>query len=289
MCDGDLGNDLNVTINGNEQAVKFSVIVGIDGNISESSSSITVSVDWDSIEQYGIEYSEELLIQSGALFVINAAVQGIQVWYNVSKEMPTCIDWGTPAPTSSSARRKHDKFSNFVENLDSTTCTATNDQLDALTAWDILSCNEGVNLVNWRAQGVGNDLYWPPNQPKGFSLKSTIPGSFAYCAYYSSIGLYGIPLKRDDWAMWIDTAYGGKRLQYASNIVFSNGNLDPWNPAGVIGNSSLSQDSSILSLLIDMGGHHLDLFWPTDSDPESVRFSMFKTFLLVYYIISIDY
>mmetsp|Transcript_32314 Transcript_32314/g.54015 ORF Transcript_32314/g.54015 Transcript_32314/m.54015 type:complete len:116 (+) Transcript_32314:1719-2066(+) len=31
--------------------------------------------------------------------------------------------------------------------------------LDAGTAWNILVCNEGINLVNWWAQGVGHDLY----------------------------------------------------------------------------------------------------------------------------------
>ena len=71
-------------------------------------------------------------------------------------------------------------------------------------------------------------------------------------------------------------------MQYASNIVFTNGNLDPWMPAGVnmIKNIKTYESkepviqqlsSTVKSLLIDMGGHHLDLFWPTESDPESVR------------------
>jgi hypothetical protein len=69
---------------------------------------------------------------------------------------------------------------------------------------------------------------------------------------------------------------GGLRLEYASNIVFSQGDLDPWMPAGVsptvsATGSALQLDNSLVSVVIEMGGHHLDLFWPTDEDPESVR------------------
>ncbi len=148
---------------------------------------------------------------------------------------------------------------------------------DSLTAWNILTCNEGINLVNWRAQGVGHDkLYWPPNVARDYSRENMIPGSLAYCGYYKSIGLYGIPDKRDDWSMWLDTVYGGMRNMYTSNIVYSNGDLDPWMPAGV--NMELQQskkmkksNSNIMSLLIKQGGHHLDLFWPADIDPVSVK------------------
>jgi hypothetical protein len=68
-------------------------------------------------------------------------------------------------------------------------------------------------------------------------------------------------------------------MQYASNIVYTNGNLDPWSPAGVVktpaesgngdGDGDGETNGSILSLTIDMGGHHLDLFWPTVDDPQS--------------------
>mmetsp|Transcript_2508 Transcript_2508/g.5510 ORF Transcript_2508/g.5510 Transcript_2508/m.5510 type:complete len:590 (-) Transcript_2508:204-1973(-) len=198
-----------------------------------------------------------------------------------------------PASTSVSASASASSTAGAPTST-STTCTAST--LDAGTAWNALVCNDGINLVNWWAQGVGADLYWPPNQPRNYTMQSLVPLSLDFCAFLGQAGLYGAPSKGDVWAEWLDTVYGGTRIQYASNIVFSNGDLDPWSPAGVqarssgdrgggrgtdsrdssrdssTGNSaSLSNDGSVVSLSIAMGGHHLDLFWPTDSDPQSVR------------------
>ena len=69
---------------------------------------------------------------------------------------------------------------------------------------------------------------------------------------------------------------GGLRLEYATNIVFTQGDLDPWMPAGVPAttsttSSNLQLENSVVSVVIEMGGHHLDLFWPTEEDPQSVR------------------
>jgi hypothetical protein len=159
-------------------------------------------------------------------------------------------------------------------------CTASQSAMDSMTAWNTLTCNEGINLINWWVQGVGNDLYWPPNQKKGFTKESLVPGSLAYCPYLQTMGLYGIPSKGDEWSLWLDTVYGGDRMRYVSNIVYTNGNLDPWMPAGVapvLGVDAASQrleegnTEEVLSLVIDMGGHHLDLFFPTEEDPQSVR------------------
>ena len=174
-------------------------------------------------------------------------------------------------------------------------CTASPSDIDVATAWNSLVCNEGLNLINWMGQGLGNDLYWPPNQARDYTTESVVQGSLAYCKYLRAMGLTGIPTELDEEGFWIDTAYGGKRgLKYASNIFFSNGNLDPWAPAGVtpvtMGADAeellhskkrsafnttpnpdyFGKDGSIVSAIIDMGGHHLDLFWATEEDPASV-------------------
>ena len=80
----------------------------------------------------------------------------------------------------------------------SSLCTAEKSSLDAMTAWNILTCNEGINLVNWRVHGVGNDLYWPPNVARGFTRESVIRGSLRYCGYLDALGLYGVPRRRDE-------------------------------------------------------------------------------------------
>jgi hypothetical protein len=238
MCN-DLAADFGVEISGDTQEVQFSVKTG----------SVVVDVDWDATSNNG--YSMADVSESGALKLASAVAQSIQVWYNVTGTLPACIDWASgsapnaeqkqsasvasharPSPLSRHrAPLPEERFSDKHDGV----CTGTSADIDVMTAWNALVCNEGINLVNWWAQGVGNDLYWPPNQPKGYSKESLVPGSLAYCPYINAMGLYGIPEKRDEWSFWIDTAYGGTRIQYASNIVFTQGNLDPWSPAGVPG------------------------------------------------------
>lgn len=283
MCES-LAGDYGIQITGDTQAVAFTVRIG----------EVEVNVDWDKTEGNG--YTQNQLQESGALELASAAARSIQLWYNVTGTMESCIDWSTAAPnaphTTASQSPAHIAFRNGLRELASKTtskhayysegeveqgneatdkktkCTADQTAMDAMTAWNTLCCNDGINLINPLAQGVGNDLYWPPNQPKGFTKEQVIPGSLDYCVYLEALGLYGVPSKRDDWSKWMDTVYGGERLQYVTNIVYTNGNLDPWSPAGVL-SASKTVNPSIETVVIDMGGHHLDLFWPTANDPDS--------------------
>lgn len=311
MCEP-LGADFGVAISGDTSKVDFTV----------SSGNVQVFANWDKTTNN--KYTQADVASSGAPSLLASVAQSIQVWYNVSGDQPSCIDWkgvsgkknkaskrsaaffaaqqshqlprhsvskhaaagATPASVTTKAAAVESSGKTSTTN----TCTMAAKDLDPGTAWNALTCNEGINLINWWAQGVGNDLYWPPNQAQDYSTESLVPGSMAYCPYLKGLGLYGVPDKADDHSFWLDTAYGGTRMQYASNIVYSNGNLDPWSPAGVALTESpaahkapasrrttakrLSKDGSVVSVLIDMGGHHLDLFWPTDQDPQSVRYAL---------------
>ncbi|KAK3100015.1 hypothetical protein FSP39_013477 [Pinctada imbricata] len=65
---------------------------------------------------------------------------------------------------------------------------------------------------------------------------------------------------------WVTTHYGGKDLSEASNIIFSNGLLDPWSSGGV----TKSQSDYVVAIVIPNGAHHLDLRSSNPDDPEDV-------------------
>jgi len=73
-------------------------------------------------------------------------------------------------------------------------------------------------------------------------------------------------------ADWVIDYYGGEVLPnggnnvVGSNILFSNGRLDPWRGGGV--QTSPSKDLPVV--IIEGGAHHLDLREPNQQDPASV-------------------
>lgn len=78
---------------------------------------------------------------------------------------------------------------------------------------------------------------------------------------------------REQWGIegqpyWANTLYGGWRLSGASNILWSNGELDPWRGGGVTHNVSLARD--LVAIIISDVGHHMDLMFSNPLDPPSV-------------------
>ncbi|XP_051005277.1 lysosomal Pro-X carboxypeptidase-like [Acomys russatus] len=66
---------------------------------------------------------------------------------------------------------------------------------------------------------------------------------------------------------WITTVYGGKNILSHSNIIFSNGDLDPWSGGGVTEDLS----DTLVAVNIPQGAHHLDLRFSTATDPASLQ------------------
>ncbi|XP_071044535.1 lysosomal Pro-X carboxypeptidase isoform X2 [Parasteatoda tepidariorum] len=61
--------------------------------------------------------------------------------------------------------------------------------------------------------------------------------------------------------------YGGKNITDSSNIIFTNGDLDPWHGGGVL--KSLSD--TLIAIFMDNAAHHLDLRTSNSADPLSVK------------------
>ncbi|XP_048216251.1 lysosomal Pro-X carboxypeptidase isoform X2 [Perognathus longimembris pacificus] len=66
---------------------------------------------------------------------------------------------------------------------------------------------------------------------------------------------------------WINTIYGGRNISAHSNIIFSNGDLDPWYGGGVTRNVS----DTLVAVFIRDAAHHLDLRAAHAQDTREVR------------------
>ncbi|CAK6957948.1 lysosomal Pro-X carboxypeptidase [Scomber scombrus] len=90
------------------------------------------------------------------------------------------------------------------------------------------------------------------------------PGEWNFQAFSDECNaMFGVRPRPD----WAGTVFGGKDIASHSNIIFSNGGLDPWSAGGVTHNIS----NSLISIMIPDGAHHLDLRYSNDNDPPSVR------------------
>jgi len=85
---------------------------------------------------------------------------------------------------------------------------------------------------------------------------------------------FGIELREE----WPKEHWGGYELEFGSNIIFSNGLLDPWHSIGIL--NSLSE--SLVAITIPEAAHHLDLREPNEADPHYVKLARTQEETLIY-------
>jgi lysosomal Pro-X carboxypeptidase len=67
---------------------------------------------------------------------------------------------------------------------------------------------------------------------------------------------------------WVQINYGGYGVAtWGSNIVFSNGQLDPWHGGGIL----TATAANVTTVLIPDVGHHIDLMFSNINDTDAIR------------------
>ncbi|XP_065184576.1 dipeptidyl peptidase 2-like [Sycon ciliatum] len=147
------------------------------------------------------------------------------------------------ATATGSHTQCHDLDKEYITCADATGC-------GNMAQWDIQICLQ-VRL----ASGTNNktDMF-PPIEPWTDSVYE------AYCAKKYGSGLaYNTDFYNINF--WTDQIRG------ASNLIFSNGDLDPWRYGGVYGTDL---PSTVYPIIVKGGAHHLDLRGSDKRDPATV-------------------
>ncbi|DAZ97593.1 TPA: hypothetical protein N0F65_002212 [Lagenidium giganteum] len=122
--------------------------------------------------------------------------------------------------------------------------------VDRGNLWGYLNCAE--LFMPFSSDGV-HDMF----PPHAFDLAEAEAACHAQ---------WGVQL-RPHWAI---THFGGRRaLRSTSNIVFSNGDLDPWSGTGVTADDVAGIDS-LVALPVVGGAHHVDLFFTHELDTPGI-------------------
>ncbi len=262
-----LDADFGVQWGGDVEDVSFKLRVG----------KIEVDVDWDISYNVGDWGLEEVKGEARLKDLMQGVERAVGVWCNVTGEL-TCNDLHGCGTGRRRALSHTSALSGYEGSEGTDVCKVDLWGTD-LNCWEPMNCNDNLNLPNCLAQGMGNDFFWPPTVDKGTTLETLLGEKGTLNDGCSAPdGLHGYPDKSDPWSYAMDREFGGLRISDFSNVVFSNGLLDPWSSAGVYAREydgemvqELNDSGDMIALILEQGAHHLDLFFSTKDDPEEVR------------------
>ena len=120
------------------------------------------------------------------------------------------------------------------------------------SGWDVQCCREIVQPIG--SYGWPSDMFWLAP----FDAAAFIAGCQAQFN-----GTTPRPYQQL-------LEFGGADLAGASNIFFSNGELDPWKSGGIVTNETAPMEADVIAYVIEGGAHHLDLRTPNAADPDGV-------------------
>lgn len=136
-------------------------------------------------------------------------------------------------------------FTNYSSQTKCNNLTQGSGTLDA-AGWDYQSCNEMV--MPMCSDGVNDMFYkndWDLKEVREKCEKD----------FHVTPDVYKAAL-----------IFGGRDISASSNIIFSNGDLDPWSSGGVL--ESISD--RLIAIYMEGAAHHLDLRSSNPADPQSV-------------------
>ena len=280
---GGLDADLGVTVAGDRAAVEFAV--------RDASGLVAVNVSWD-VATPATPFTIDDVAASRVPELFAGVREAWGVWCNVTGELrcfggASCATGAAAAAAEASAAPAPPREAAAV-GADGAAASAVCSKT-TVGSWGPVCCNDDLNLVNYLLQGVGRDVYWPPNVGRDeLTLAALIgPDGETRPGCHAPPGLAGYPATSDPWSHWMGTLFGGYDIAAHSNVIFSNGLLDPWSAAGVYPSRAppppgaydgpavlnLTADGAMQSLILDLGAHHLDLMFMDDADPPCATFA----------------
>ncbi len=275
-------------------------------NISYGDSGVKLQIDWDNVTMISSETTtlKALATSEDIVGLLSSVREAISIWHNVSKDVQ-CYNVTDAAPnlnggedtgSSRSAwklfspdpgsenvqRRLRNAQSVFQEQDEAEICRA---KIKQVGSWEPVCCNDEMDLIITEARGLGRDFFWPPSLPRGVVSYDDLMRNVTMEPCPDPDGIFGYSTENyDPWSTWLDTYYGSSRMSGHSNIIFSNGLLDPWAAGGIYAKNpthELSQkydgsmvqnitDHDVIALIMEYGGHHTDLMYSHKLDPECV-------------------